>query len=199
MVEECIGGDEAGKGDVFGPLVVVAAYGGKERVRDSKLLSDRAIMKAFESLKEVPHEVRVVMPVEYNKLYQRFGNLNKLLAHLYREVLDKLRAKVGEKPICIDKFGAFSYPGATVVEKAESKCPCVALASMLARAYFLKGLRELEERYNIDLPKGAAHVDVALKAFVERYGTGELGQVAKLHFKNVKRLLNERGSLKGWL
>ncbi len=200
-MEPCIGGDEAGKGDLFGPLVVVVAYGAPEGVRDSKALSDRAILKRFEELSRHPHVAKVLMPEEYNKLYARFGNLNKMLAHLYREALDELKERLGPKAegvrICIDRFGPFTYPNAEVVERAESKCPCAALASMLARAYFLKGLRELEERHGVRLHKGAAHIQESLKTFLKKHGPRQLAKVAKMHFKTVKGL--KEGKLTRWL
>ncbi|MDA1266984.1 MAG: ribonuclease HIII, partial [Planctomycetota bacterium] len=65
----------------------------------------------------------------------------------------------------------------------------VAAASILARAEFLLRLRELSERYEVELRKGAgAPTDKAALQFAHQHGRDALGEVAKLHFKNTLKL-----------
>lgn len=77
--------------------------------------------------------------------------------------------------------------------KAESD-PAVAAASVLARAGFLRGLRELGERYHFTLPKGAStQVQVAACQFIKTHGPTMLNDVAKCHFKTTDSVLAELG------
>ena len=70
----------------------------------------------------------------------------------------------------------------------ESHAP-VAAASIIARAEFLKRLRQLEQQWGVKLPKGAGPpVDQQGKVFVEKWGVEKLSEVAKTHFKNVRKI-----------
>ena len=65
----------------------------------------------------------------------------------------------------------------------------VAAASVLARAEFLRRLRDLSQKWGIDLPKGAGTpVNDAGKRFVERHGFAKLREVAKMHFRTTNSL-----------
>lgn len=84
-----IGVDESGKGDFFGPLCIAAVYADNEGikrllklgVKDSKVLSEKTILKIAREIREqfLCHIVRI-NPLKYNELYTKFGNLNHLLA-----------------------------------------------------------------------------------------------------------------------
>src|SRR5947209_8254796 len=88
MIDEGhIGVDESGKGDYFGPLVIAACYVGAEHlaeldgVRDSKKLTDAVALKLSDRIRHFcPHSVIAIGPAKYNELYDKFRNLNKLLA-----------------------------------------------------------------------------------------------------------------------
>ena len=65
----------------------------------------------------------------------------------------------------------------------------VAAASVLARAAFLNYLKRLTAEYGIEFPKGASNlVDQAGRGFVRLHGPENLQKVAKLHFKNTRRI-----------
>jgi ribonuclease HIII len=65
----------------------------------------------------------------------------------------------------------------------------VAAASVLARAAFLRKLRDLGEQWRMDLPKGAgSNVDQAARVFVAANGRDQLVNVAKLHFKTTQKI-----------
>jgi ribonuclease HIII len=66
----------------------------------------------------------------------------------------------------------------------------VAAASIVARAGFLRGLKELSEEFAVDLPKGAGtQVDEAGKRFVQIHGVKKLSFVSKIHFKNYDKVV----------
>jgi ribonuclease HIII len=68
--------------------------------------------------------------------------------------------------------------------------PAVAAASIVARAEFLRRLHQLNSKWEVLLPKGAGPaVDVAGKRFIEVWGEAKLREVAKLHFKNARKII----------
>lgn len=202
--EPTVGSDETGKGDYFGPLVVCAVRLLPEQatrlaelgVADSKKLTDERALRLAAGLRELPHHIEVLMPVEYNAVYPTYSGLNPLLADQHVRAIAEV-AQRGDR-VVVDQFA-----GERVMrERTESlgirleQAPraernvAVAAASILARAEFLLGLKELSERYDLELRKGAGlPTDEAGRAFVARYGSEELGEVAKLHFKNTGKIL----------
>ncbi|MFO0046786.1 MAG: ribonuclease HIII, partial [Armatimonadota bacterium] len=90
-----VGVDESGKGDFFGPLVVAACYVGPEHlaelegVKDSKKLTDKQAIELATQIKKVcPYKVLPLMPLKYNELYTKIGNLNHLLAWGHATVIE---------------------------------------------------------------------------------------------------------------
>jgi ribonuclease HIII len=206
-----IGTDETGKGDYFGPLVVAAAFVDDRSapalralgVRDSKLLTDAIVLGIEPEVGRLcPHEVVVVAPPRYNELYQKFGNLNHLLAWGHARAIESLLERVPDCPrVLTDQFaanprvveGALLERGRKVKfeqrPRAEEET-AVAAASVLARAEFLKRLKAMSDRSGIVLEKGAGdRVIAAARRYVERHGREKLGEVAKLHFQTTARVL----------
>ena len=114
-----IGTDESGKGDYFGPLVVVAVYVDAEcrealseaGITDGKTLSKRRIRDLAELMcSRYEQHIVVVekMPAVYNALYNDFRkrgeNLNHLLASLHAEAIHTLATRVGAKHVLVDRF-----------------------------------------------------------------------------------------------
>ena len=65
----------------------------------------------------------------------------------------------------------------------------VAAASVLARAEFLIGLRELGSEHGVELPKGAGPpVEAAARRIYQEGGRGALEAVAKIHFKTTLKI-----------
>lgn len=207
---DSLGSDEAGKGDTFGPLAVAAVAldaAAAEQVReagvaDSKALADaRVRVLAARLVEQLPHELRVLAPPDYNAAWAAAGhNVNRLLARLHAECLTALRERTGAAVAVVDRFAADQpvrraladlAPGLRVVEvpRAE-RHPATAAASVLARAAFLDGVAELEREWAVELPLGSgAPVAPALRRWEEIHGRATLGRVAKLHFKNVQAFL----------
>ena len=92
MFEPHFGIDESGKGDFFGPLVIAGVYVDREIARrllslgvtDSKKIgSDNRIRQLADEIDKTPGlaaNIVLIGPEKYNLLYEKFGNLNDLLA-----------------------------------------------------------------------------------------------------------------------
>ena len=210
-----IGVDESGKGDFFGPLVVAGLLAGEADlpffdelgVRDSKRLSDRRCVTLDERLRaRYPHQLVVLMPVEYNRRYDRLRNLNILLAECHARVISTLveltRANGQKVDLAVsDKFGKAERLDTAL---AEVDCrlpvsqmvrgevvPQVAAASILARAEFIKRMEQLSTEWSIELPKGASsQVDEIGRRLVSKHGAEILTQLSKKHFKNYRRAMS---------
>jgi ribonuclease HIII len=202
-----IGADEAGKGDYFGPLVAAACYLEPDiarfldevPLRDSKTLSALDVANGAEMLRRtVPHEIVSIGPKKYNELYEKFRNVNTLLAWAHKTAILALVKRTGCKKILLDKFAdervmdrAFGPERVgldfTMRTKAESE-PAVAAASILARDAFVRGVRRLSHQIGFDLPLGAGDpVDKALRGLRVQKGEAILCEVAKLHFKTTTK------------
>lgn len=204
--------DESGKGDYFGPLVVAGVYSCPETAqkllslgcRDSKSIpDDRTIAKLADkvcSLRGIVCEVVCIGPRRYNELYAEMGNLNRLLAWAHARVIAALHEKVPSCPRALsDQFAKEWVLKAALGKrhipvqleqrtKGESDI-AVAAASILARARFVRWMRDTAAAAGCDMPLGCApHVTKAARAFVERHGRERLADVAKLHFKVTSRL-----------
>ncbi|HEY6069827.1 MAG TPA: ribonuclease HIII, partial [Chthoniobacterales bacterium] len=109
MFEPHFGVDESGKGDFFGPLVIAGVYVDRgiarklmeAGVQDSKrITSDARIRALAEAIRKTSmglFDVVLIGPAKYNELYEKFGNLNTLLAWGHARVIENLLTK---KPDC---------------------------------------------------------------------------------------------------
>jgi ribonuclease HIII len=205
-----IGLDEAGKGDVFGPLCIAAVFADGEGikqllkigVRDSKQLSDKTISDLASKIRDsYPYTVIRLFPAKYNELYGKFKNLNRMLAWTHASALENLVQKTGCKDALIDQF-AYPYVmenalkqkklAVNLTQKTHGEDDLVvAAASILARAGFVDGIKTLGEEYGIELPKGASNaVKKVGKELVAKFGPEVLNKVAKTHFKTIAEILS---------
>lgn len=209
MFEPHIGVDESGKGDFFGPLVIAGVYVDADSARalrqlgavDSKRIgTDGRIDKLANDIRRVPGlvwEVIQIGPERYNELYEKFGNLNHLLAWGHAKVIENLLIKVpGCRRAISDQFADAKVlqralqergKGIELVQrtKAESD-PAVAAASILARERFVLWLKQMSSTLGIDLPKGVSPVvKENARHLLGRDGPGALRRVAKMHFKTA--------------
>lgn len=206
------GVDEAGKGDLFGPLVscCVVADGDmvrhwmEEGVRDSKSMTDGSIMhleKVILKTKGVVVQKSFMGMQRYNELMSKpTANLNKLLAWMHSKAIAQAIAK---KPVEWGLLDQFSKQPLTQQQlkkdgvefdlrmrtKAESD-PVVAAASICARAEFVRQLRKLGAEYGEELKKGAgAAVKEQGIELVKKLGPHRLKDFAKVHFKTAYEIL----------
>lgn len=209
----CIGSDEVGTGDYFGPITVCAAYVPKDKinelkqlgVKDSKLLTDPIIIQLGLKIAEIiPYSIIYLEPNKLNRLSPEHSNLNFIKAYLHNKAINSILKKlenVKYDAIVIDEFTPkekyFEYlkdnqnvvTDVTMVTKGETECIAVAAASILARVAFLRELKKLSSTYKIDLLKGAGpEVDRTAISFVRACGYDELKNVAKLKYANTLRI-----------
>ncbi len=203
-----IGSDEVGKGDYFGPLVVcscyidsvalekIAGYG----IMDSKKLCDEKIKTIAKALvKDLDYEVKIVHPVEYAKLTEKFKNVSIVLAKLHVEVIQKLFSRIDSEVsyVVVDQF---SKSKSRLNDEFNLKIPlkqyhhaesdvAVAAASVIARYFFLLEFEKMNERYGLNFPLGATHVIKFGRNFVKKYGVKELENVAKISFRTTKQII----------
>lgn len=201
--EAVIGSDEVGKGDYFGPLVVVAVRlepGQSDEirrsgVRDSKTLTDEQCIRLGGALRSrYAVAVERLDPTDYNRVYIP-GKLNDLLADLHTKAVTRLATP--DVHVVVDRFAnerllvqRMKSLGVRLEQRvrAESE-PAVAAASVVAREEFLTALKELSEKAAVHLRKGAGSpVDVAARQYVALHGFDALSKVAKLHFKNTQKI-----------
>ena len=212
MFEPHFGVDESGKGDFFGPLVVAGVYvdrGIARRlvgagVQDSKRVgSDARIRALAETIRKGTAglvETVLIGPERYNELYQKFGNLNKLLGWGHARVIENLLAKKSDCPRALSD----QFADARVIEqsllrhgrkidieqrtKAESDIG-VAAASILAREAFINWLGRRGKELGLRLERGvSANVKEAAKKLVEINGPQVLRELAKVHFRTAHEI-----------
>lgn len=204
--------DESGKGDFFGPLVIAGAYVDRgiahvfrdAGIQDSKAISsDVRIRTLADVIRQTPgatHNVIVIGPEKYNLLYQKFGNLNRLLAWGHARVIENLLDARGDCPRALsDQFANPALIRRALLEKgrgiqleqrtkAESD-PAVAAASILAREGFINWLERHGREFGLKLPRGAsAEVKRVAKELVTKHSGSVLNRLCKVHFKTAREV-----------
>jgi ribonuclease HIII len=215
MFEPHFGIDESGKGDFFGPLVIAGVYVDKGIARqlinigvmDSKRIgSDNRIRALAEEIRRTPgliYNVVLIGPQKYNSLYEKFANLNDLLAWGHARVIENLlEAKPGCTRSLSDKFANENVIKRALLKqgreiqidqrtKAESDI-AVAAASILAREKFVQWLDRANKQFGMVLPKGvSAGVKTAAQALVAKHGFDALQSAAKTHFRTAAEIRRE--------
>jgi ribonuclease HIII len=215
MFEPHFGIDESGKGDFFGPLVIAGVYVDREIARqllslgvtDSKKIgSDKRIRQLATEIERTPGltaNVVLIGPEKYNMLYEKFANLNDLMAWGHARVIENLLLQRPEcKRSLSDKFAnerviqrALLKQGREIQidqrTKAESDI-AVAAASILARDRFVRWMEARSKALGIGLPKGvSAAVKSAARAVVEKGGRDALRAISKMHFRTSAEVLGE--------
>jgi len=210
----CVGSDEVGTGDYYGPIVVTACYVTKEDipfledlgVGDSKKIDDSKILKMAPKIaKRIKYRSLILSNKEYNEKYSHDVNMNKIKAIMHNKVLYQVVSE--EKPqydyIIVDEFARenryYEYlkdqpviqKNITFLTKAEDISPAVGCASIISRYIFLKEFDKLCDSIHIPLPKGAGKdVDTIGEEVVEKYGEDKLKEIAKMNFRNTERILH---------
>ena len=208
-----VGSDEVGTGDFFGPIVVTATYVSKENVdfllelgvKDSKKMSDEQIKKIVPKIIEkIPYNTYILTNKQYNDMYDKDMNMNKMKAILHNKVLSNFANKkiYQYDYIVVDQFESaksyyfhlrdvpFKVYDITFLTKAEDQCLSVACASLISRYVFLKEMKKIEESINMVIPKGASDaVNNVAMDIISKYGKTKLYEIAKMNFKNVEKII----------
>lgn len=203
-----LGSDEVGKGELYGPLVVVCVALTPQEVdkfrkigaRDSKTIEEAELIRLAEAFRK---ERFVWMPLilpphTYNTRYEEFKkevkSLNDFLAWAHARAIKDTIEKISfdRAKVVIDKFDVMkTYQRLYGIDRAkiqivqkskgESEIP-VAVASILAKYIFEKEVERLSKNHGIDLKRvPPSEIPPPI-----------LTQVAKLHFKNIKKIVEEK-------
>lgn len=211
----CIGSDEAGSGDYFGPLTVCAAYVSDKNaqvlktlgVDDSKKLTDDKIVELAEQLVTfIPHSLLVLDNPKYNERQAQGWSQVKMKAVLHNEAIKNVLTRIDSEEldyIVVDQFaqpGVYKryaltdipLPDKTHFEtKGESKSIAIAAASIISRYAFVKHMDHISKQLNTSVIKGASKkVDLCAARIINRLGIAQLDQVTKKHFANRDKALS---------
>lgn len=206
--------DESGKGDLFGPLVSCCVIAGAEAVktwidagvRDSKTVSESVIFELEKLIRNTPGVIvktATTSMEKYNALYAgTFKNLNSMLAHFHFIALREALFVAQQSPAGTPDWGLLDQFSKTPLvqrelkrnaidfdlqmrTKAESD-PVVAAASIVARAVYVRAVKDLEKAAEMKLPKGCSSgTRQTGEKLVEKFGRARFGSFAKLHFKTA--------------
>jgi ribonuclease HIII len=212
MFQPHFGVDESGKGDFFGPLVISGVYvdAGIARklldagVQDSKRISSDAKVRSLaDTIRKTTLglvDTVLIGPERYNDLYEKFGNLNKLLGWGHARVIENLLEKKPDCPRSLsDQFADARVIQQSLLQhsrkidiqqrtKAESDI-AVAAASILAREAFINWLERKGKTLGVRLGRGvSAEVKESAAKLVESKGPGILREVAKVHFRTAHEI-----------
>ncbi|QBQ07924.1 ribonuclease HIII [Spiroplasma gladiatoris] len=203
-----IGCDEVGVGDFFGPLVVCSAYVSNnfkhdfknlyQLIKDSKSLKSHQIIDIFKQIKDkIIYDVYIMNNDEYNNYYKNYKNTHILKALAHNKCLKSLIEKnnLNYDFILMDQFVNkdlyYKYlkdidknPVVNIEfeTKAENKSFAVACASIIARYYFLKTIKDLENYYQVSLPLGASNSVKQKVIDYKKHKPEYVKYFTKLHF-----------------
>lgn len=204
--------DEAGKGDLFGPVVATTVIADtaairswvKAGVKDSKALGDSTILRLEAVIQKTPGVVVQSSWCgmdKYNMLMAKpRANLNTLLAWLHARALQAALAKKDTPWGLLDQFSKqplvqrqLKKDGTEFdlrMRTGGESDPVVAAASICARAEFVRQMEKLSELVGEPLLKGAApHVKAQGKKLVAKFGEDILPKIAKMHFRTAREIL----------
>lgn len=212
VLSKQIGSDEVGKGDFFGPLIVVSSFVEEKdlklleelRITDSKKISDEHHLEVGKILKrKIKNYSICVSPLKLSKMNEEGININKTLALLHnlshQKLIDKYNLS-SDIPVFVDQFESLtSYRNQLKDEiiknnlffqtQGETHYPSVAASSCIARYLFLTKWKEMEEKFNTTIPKGASSdVNKAYLNLRKTYSKEELKPYVKTFFQTYNNV-----------
>ncbi|MDD3419132.1 MAG: ribonuclease HIII, partial [Candidatus Gastranaerophilales bacterium] len=141
--------------------------------------------------------VVTINPAKYNELYDKFKNLNKMLAWGHARAIENILEKSPCPNAISDKFGdekliknALLKSGKEInlIQQVRAERDlAVAAASIVARDEFVKRLKNMSLQFGIELPKGASQ-RVIEQAKIAKNKKIPLENIAKMHFKTTQNI-----------
>ncbi len=199
-----VGSDEVGTGDFFGPIIVVSAFIDDSnickleqmQIADSKRLSDERILAiAKELVKFITYEVVECSNEKYNDLYSKGYHIKQILAMMHYKAISNLNKDCS---VVVDQFvnkPTFEkYLNRRVdyifKTKAESSDLCVAVASIIARAYFIRSMNNLAKELGVSkVVYGAgSECDEFARKVYKNIEQSQFENYIKKNFKNYERI-----------
>lgn len=209
-LEEQIGSDEVGVGDLFLPMIVVASYVTAKQikelqqlgVKDSKKLTDDDIRKLGPTIvKKYKFSKLTLSNEKYNEMIAKGENINSLKAKMHNRALANLSKEYPDViKIYVDQFvnsdTYYKYfdekdepivRGISFKAKGETYFPSVALSSVIARYAFLLEKDKLDKKYGMDFPFGAGTAcDKFLVKIKEKLPKEAIDKLVKINFRNYQ-------------
>ncbi|AEH23941.1 ribonuclease HII [Pyrococcus yayanosii] len=203
--------DEAGRGPVLGPLVIVAVVVDEKKmtelegigVRDSKALTPKKREKLFERILSMVDDYSIVL-VEPPEIDARAGTMNELEVEKFAQALNSLKVKpdvvyVDSADVRSERFGLalrekLAFDAKVVSEhKADAKYPVVSAASILAKVIRDREIEKLKLEYG-DFGSGYPS-DPRTRAFLEDYYRrhGDFPPMVRRTWKTVKEIEKQLG------
>lgn len=181
--------DEAGRGPVIGPMVIVGVLANEEQekelidlgVKDSKLLTPVQRERMFDKIKEIVenYEIIIIEPEEIDDAVNGKNNLNLNWLEAVKSVLiiDELKPSktiIDCPSNSIEKYSDYirkrlSVKTEIVAEhKADNTYSIVSAASILAKVTRDDEIQKLKKKFKVEFGSGYAS-DPMTQAFTERY------------------------------
>ena len=206
------GVDEAGKGPVFGPLVIAGVLFEddseliKLNVRDSKKIMPKRRKVLADIIKKIAikYEVLIISASDIDDM-RKVMTLNEIEVNVFSKVISKLKpdvcyvdaADVNEKRFAKNISSNLSfYPKIISKHKADDTYPVVGAASILAKTARDEIVRKiadgLEKKLNLPLGSGYPADPITkkfLKTWVEAYG--ELPLHVRHSWKTAQKLMQD--------
>lgn len=205
------GVDEAGRGPMFGPLVVGAVFCDDDRVlrdigvKDSKMLTPAARDRMFDEISDATTWYTVPISAETIDLKMRTQSLNMIELDLFVEAVSNSPSDIvyADCPdIDTDRFGrvmSAKLDGRKVVSahKADALYPVVSAASIMAKVTRDRMLDELRKEFDCDIGSGYPSDSVTV-AFIEKWinDNGCAPPHTRKSWKPVKQMLSKRYTTK---
>jgi len=206
------GVDEAGRGPVFGPLVIagVTIQDDSELkeigVRDSKKLTPNKREILAEKIREIAekYEIIIISASDIDDM-RKVMTLNELEVSAFGKIIEKLHpdvcyvdsADVNQERFGMDILSKLSFkPKIISKHKADDIYPIVGAASIIAKTTRDENVRkiaqELEKKLNLSLGSGYPADPITkkfLKTWVETYG--ELPPHVRHSWETAQKLMKE--------
>jgi len=211
------GVDEAGRGPVFGPLVIAGVtiqddFELKEiGVRDSKKLTPNRREILAKKIREIAekYEIIIISASDIDDM-RKVMTLNELEVSAFSKIIEKLRpdvcyvdsADVNQERFGMDILSKLSFkPKIISKHKADDIYPVVGAASIIAKTTRDENVRkiaqELEKKLNLPLGSGYPADPITkkfLKTWIKTYG--ELPPHTRRSWETAQRLMKENKTRK---
>jgi ribonuclease HII len=204
-----LGVDEAGRGPIVGPMVIVGALFKKSDevklkkigVKDSKLLTPKKREELFPTIKGIAKDYKVieVSPAEIDQRFSVNINLNKLEAVKYAELINDLKPDIAIIDCPSPNTKSFAeYLSQFIEHKCELVCENyadknyleVGAASIIAKVVRDSRIAEIQKAVGMPIGVGYTHDKVTLgfveKALKNKEWLNKYVRKSWLTFQNIK-------------
>ncbi|MCC7569863.1 ribonuclease HII [Candidatus Micrarchaeota archaeon] len=205
-----VGIDEAGRGCVFGPLVIAAVADSSTSklfllgLKDSKLLSPSKRKSLFQEIKNTSIIEYVIIPAKKLNTLMNKMSLNQIEFNYMVQVLKKINYNNKIERVYIDcpenNTKKFSYEirrkSGTEAEiiaehKADSIYPIVSAASIIAKVIRDEEIEKIKQELGFDFNSGYSSDEITQKFLKENYKDPKVLQYVRTKWSTYTRLLEK--------